>query len=228
MSKNNPRLNKMVQDVFAAEQAEIYCDQAINQIALAGRLDLSLPENAIQFRDLLKHLQLCSNCQAEFELSQQLLNQSDKDVQINIPPLPDNGRFPISELFKNLLNVEFPGFAPILGQALTRGEELGVEPTAISLPDTDLVLEIDVGINENNQSNRDLFITLMDEADDDNPTLGEGSSVWLHQDTQSPVIQEQIFDELGDLNFTNLSPGTYTIRLQINNQQFAISPIQLP
>lgn len=226
MSNNKPTLDRLINDLFSTGHDEIYCDQATDLMALAAAVDLSEEANQDRFRHLIKHLQFCNNCREEFELVQQVALDTSSINVIEIPNVPNNGRFPILEAVQNILTIQFPGFTPMLGQALTRGEELGFEPTAVSLPNTSVTLEIDVGVSEENQSHRDIFITLLN--DEATASFGEGSSIWLHQETSGPVIQEQAFDELGDLSFTNLQPGSYALLLNINNQHYAISPITLP
>lgn len=225
MSNNKGDVQRLVIDTFSTDEAEIQCDEAAYHMSRAAHLDFSSDAIQLQFAALLKHLQLCTNCSAEFELLQSLASE-DQGLAVEVPPLPNNGRFPQWELAKNALNIRFPGFSSTLGEALTRGEALGLEPTAVSLPNTNISLEIDVDISETNPTQRDLFITLFN----DNPNAGslEGSSLWLHQDINAPIIQEQTFDDLGDLSFRGLPPGSYALRLHISGQQYAISEINLP
>ena len=227
MSNNKNEVTRLVNDTFATNESEIQCDEAVFQMAKAASLDINQAGMQQQFSSLLLHLQFCSNCEGEFDLLQELAQSTQSDKATPTPSVPNNGRFPILQLAKEALKLQFPGFAPVLGQALTRGEELGFEPTAVSLPNSSITLEFDVGVSEESHEQRDLFITLFHEevAHQD---LGEGSVLWLHQDINGPVIQEQSFDELGDLSFTNLPPGTYFLQLQIQSQHVTISAINLP
>ena len=226
MSTESNGADQLIRDIFSTSEAEIQCDEAIYHLARAAAQQLDETAFATQFGALKQHLAFCTNCREEFALLQELA-QEEAGQAITAPyapPLPENGRFPVWERAKNLLNIQFPGFAPLLGTALSRGEELGFEPTAVSLPETSFTLELDVGISEMDASERELFITLLA----DNAEAIEGSSLWLHRDINGPVIQEQALNALGDVTFTQLQPGTYALRLFLADRHYAISAIQLP
>lgn len=225
---DNQQIRRLGQDIFATDQNEIQCDEAMTQMVLAANSDLDEADLAQQFGGLLHHLHLCANCAAEFALLQEVTAADQAELnEIVAPAPPENGRFPIWQLAKNALRLEFPGFAPTLGAALTRGEAFGTEPAVLELPNSSLTVEFDVGIDETNAERRELLITIF--ADDPDVQEGlEGSSLWLYRSPAEPVIQEQTVNPLGDVMFKELMPDTYTLRLNLVEQQVAISSIVVP
>ena len=227
MSNNKDELSRLISDAFATKESGIQCDEAVFQMARAATANLHDIDVKRQFIALWQHLELCTNCTAEFNLLQEVMQAESVETRLHIPPPPDNGRFPIWQLAKNALHIQFPGFSPAFSHALTRGEELGVEPTTVPLPIIPFSIEFDVGINEDDSNQRDLFITFLNDSPTQTETV-EGRSLWLQKDIRGPILQEQVLDELGDATFTHIHPGNYTLRLHLPKQQYIISPITLP
>jgi hypothetical protein len=228
MNEEEKRLTKMLEDVFATQESEIYCDAASTQMIQSAQMQLSDEKSQQRFPELWHHFRVCSDCQEEYRMMHDMIHLEETgqlEYPQVIPPVPDRQHSPRWSL-QDAISRIFPGFPPSLASALARGEDLGVEPAEIALEDQ-VRLELDVGIHETNQDLRDLFGNVLTDNERLEARL-EGTPIWLQLEADGPIIQEEALDEFGDFSFTGIAPGQYALRLQITGKMFIVSDINVP
>ncbi len=142
----------------------------------------------------------------------------------HIPPLPDGGGPVTWKRAKDALTALFPGFPPALVEAVTRGDDWGIEPAKVTLAQGELQVTFDVATNERDAGLRDLFCTVSVAGQE----ALEGAPVWLQLGDEGPAVREKALDELGDVFFARLRPGRYALRLHLAGREYIVTGIVLP
>lgn len=230
MNTEIDKLTHLVQDIFATRDDEIQCTQARTQMTRAAQALLSDDDARREYPAMWYHFRFCQDCAEEYKMLRELMaleTTGQLDYPLDVPPSPDGGKKTIWSLTKEAITAFFPGFAPTLAEALTRGQELGVEPAVIELAHGRLTVMVDVGQHETDPALRNLFINATT-LDDRLQTNLDGSLIWLQLGDLGPAIQEQVLDSFGDVAFRNVSPGQYTIRLQVAGEEYGILGVDIP
>lgn len=222
-------ISKFLQDVFATNDEEIHCREAGTLMTQSADANLTHEASQERYPVLWRHLAVCFDCAQEYELLLALTNLEaveQLERPSYIPPLPDGGKPAFWKRAKDALTAVFPGFAPDLAAAITRGQERLFTPVEVSLWDDRLFIEFDVAPHEADPQYRDLYITMASE-DEAIVKLLDGVLLWLQINDEGPAVYNELLLE-ADAIFTHVSPGSYTLRWQLASRECAVMNIILP
>lgn len=225
MRKEQNSLARLVRDVFATRDDEIQCEEAGILTARCADALLSDDESRRQYPALWQHFRFCPDCAQEYRMAIELaqLEATGKlERPAHVPPLPDGGGPTVWKRAQDALTALFPGFTPAQVEALTRGDDWGLEPVELALGQ--LQIALDVAPNERDAGLRDLFCTV---SAPDQESL-EGAPVWLQLGDEGPAVREGALDELGDVSFARLPPGKYALCLRLAGREHVVTGIVLP
>lgn len=230
MTDDQTHLTSAVNRVFGTTGHEISCDAASIFMAQAVDARLSEESSQQQYPELWQHFQFCPDCAAEYEMLFDLAAAIDVETAtaVNIPPRPKTETNTLRQQIQQTFQAIFPGFVPQVAAALTRGDDLAFEPVELTI-DNQLTLELDVGVNEDDPTLRDLYCHLSARTREiENALEGSTASLSLEADDIS-ILQEESISQLGDVSFTGLTAvTTYILRFQLANNLYEISGIQMP
>ncbi len=229
MNEKMRAVHELVAEIYATQPVELFCDQASVLIARAADSRLTDAELQKLYPDLWQHFNVCPNCTAVYDLTMELARTDELPSPEQIPPLPTRASAPNSfwQWFKESITTQFPGFQPAVSLAIQRGlDSLQMEPVSVDLGG-DFEISFDVTQHEADTSRRDLLCTLF-VAGDSPIEQFEGCAVWLQQDDNNLILQEQTLDNLGDVMFTNIEPGKYNLLLHLAKQKYLITDVMLP
>jgi len=229
MSDHEVDARRMLDDIFATRDDELYCDAAQTLIARISDACLSDLEARQLYPELWHHFRFCVDCATEYALVQEL-TQREAAGQLRKPAHihPRPVYFPtLTERLQNLRQRVFPGFTPNVVAAVTRG----LEPTEIGcdilLEPGELTLTLDLLPNPDGATYRDLYGTLASDTSTQTAEW-EGAILWLVDATSENVLQERTLNELGEVTFEALRPGTYQLYLLLRGQTYQITDLTLP
>lgn len=228
MDETERNLRRLIDDIFTTEEDELSCDRAL--VSMAQSVDMGLDENASRrrFPALWHHFRFCPDCAAEYEMLLSLVQAESEQLlpaTLAIPPRP-GGKQPTHWRFEHsAITALFSGFS--FSQAATRLRSEEGERKAPPINMGPLVIQLGVAPNEEHSGSYDVFCTVTT-SDDALLVLLMGTSVWLQQGEEGPVVQEQQLDEFGETHFVTVLPGRYTVRLQIADQTYGLYRVDVP
>lgn len=241
-------LNRLLKDIYATDIREIQCDKAMIKTVRSVYASLSEEQSRLQYPYLWLHFRFCRDCWQEYQMLCDLVEmeksgQLQYPTRIPAPPaLPKPARGPSS---KDIIRALFPGFWFALDKPIaasraqdrefhpvrrqTRRREF--EPVDVSLAEEStsspvIKIKFDLVAQEYHRALYDLCCTIStDEALKDKL---DGALAWLQQGDEGPGRQEKALNHLGDVTFTGLKAGEYTLCLQLAKQTYAVTGIALP
>lgn len=226
MTKQTDKLNRLVQDVFATQTDEIQCEAAAVEMVRASTRPLAAEELQAQYPRLAHHLQFCANCAQEYELLRAVMADEaagELTIPLAIPPVPNE----LPSLWRQIqdkVTAVFGGFSDTAPLALSRGSRLGIDPVDVDLDDGNVTVTIDVDVSEQDESLRNLFITIMPLTE----MQLEGVTAALIRAANHHIIAETTLDELGDGAFLEIPPGQYELLWQTAAHTYVIEDLILP
>lgn len=234
MSDNQQQLPKLIEHISITEDMEIDCSQAATQMEQIAAANLSEAQSRHAYPDLWHHFQFCPDCRAEYEMLvalAQAYHANELTAAAALPTIPGQTDSLLQRL-QRAVDFLFGGFETAVFSTDTsaalrrshRGELFG-DPVEIELDD-DLLIIFDVKINEAEPTLSDLFCTV-ETADLADPAALEGFAAWLLEDDKT-VLSEQSLDISGDVLFSQLIPGAYTLLLHINGRDYVINNLIVP
>lgn len=223
------QLTRLVEDIFATRGDEVHGDTVEAQMILATEAQLADSDSQQRYPAMWHHFRFDPDAEREYRMMMELVQMEaagELAQPARIPAPPPKDDFGFGQQIRNAVSAVFAGFAPATASALTRGESMGVEPVEIEFADGAFVIEVDVDIAESSPELRDLFCRVM--IDDELANQLEAAPILLQTGAGGPILQEESLDELGDATFTNVEPGSYTIHLQLTDQQYTIENVTIP
>lgn len=222
-------LSRFLQDLFNREEDEIHCHEAGDLMVRAANAQLMPEALQEQYPALWHHFEVCPDCTQEYELLLELMRRElagELESPPHLPALPDGGGAAVWQWAREAITAVFPGFAPELATAVTRGQALLFAPVAVSLWDGRLVVEFDLAPHEDDPQYRDLYVT-MSSADDSLAAMLDGITLWLQKNEIGPAVYEETL-LAGDAIFARVSPGDYSLRWRLAGHDCAVRNIHLP
>ncbi len=229
MVEKEPNLSRFLKDVFSSGADEVHCNEAGDLMVQAANAQLKSEEVQVRYPALWRHFEACSDCAQEYDLLLELTRREMADQlepSPHPPALPDSGDTAVWQRARDAITAIFPGFAPELATAVTRGQELLFAPVEVSLWDGRLSVEFDLAPHEADPHYRDLYITMSSE-ENALATLLDGLILWLQINDEGPASHKEILLE-ADAVFRRISPGTYSLRWWVENRECAVTNISLP
>lgn len=218
--------------VYRASPDDISCDEAaLVLVRLAEQAQANSASEPLSFElvktqepTLWQHILTCAECMGEFQLLLDLFNivaADEMPTELTIPAPPDSPSLVerIGAALEKALS--FPGF-PSLTLAPTRGQQLNLGPVTLELGGG-LSLEISPAINGEDESKRDLFVTLL--AEEDAGEAYEGERIALFYAGTETTKAEGVIDEMGDAVLAALEPD---IAYDLQFQLIRIANISIP
>lgn len=235
MNEHTGRPNRLITDINNTSDFEIYCSQVGILIARCAQALLTDEESQRQYPEMWQHFHFCADCAEEYRMVMDFarMEQSEPLAAIGrIPSRPDAGSPFIWRRAKDAILELFPGFSPAFGAALTRSgtsSELDLAaPVEVALGERqELRIEFDLAANEQDRRLRDLFCILWTDDDELRGAL-EAAPVWLKAGDQGPAIREGAWDDLGEVSFSAIQPGEYSLHLQLAGQEYDVLGIRIP
>lgn len=229
MANEEQSISKFLHDIFTTNDEEIHCDDASALMIQSAGATPTHEASQARFPALWRHLAVCSDCTQEYELLL-ALTKLEATEQLEVPPdfpaLPDGGKPAIWNRARDAITAVFPGFAPDLAAAVTRGQERLFAPVAVSLEHGQLSVEFDVAPHEDDPQYRDLYITMLSQ-DKATAELLDGVPLWLQIEDEGPALYNELLLE-ADAAFMHISPGSYTLRWQLSGRDWAVMNVTLP
>ncbi len=231
MNNKYETLLRLVSDIYAVQDDDIQCEMAATLIMQSSEGLLSDEVSRKQYPSLWRHFDVCADCAREYQILVSL-NRLETNNQLRqpeqIPPIPGREYSLTWAKIKEAIIKTFPTFTSTPDLVPQRSEgRLGLEPITIELESKKVYIDLLVDGNATIPKNYDLICTI-ETLDDADGILLEGTPVQLQRGLDETLIQEQTLDELGELAFINLAPGSYTLRFTLNRQEYVVTQIELP
>ena len=223
-------LIKAMDRVYSAEQSDITCQAAA--VFMAQIVDQDSREQGLelsaQFPELFRHLKVCTDCAAEYQILLSFAEAvaDESGSPITVPARPDR-----KNLFETALAavdklINFPGFGR-LATGPVRGGNLDVAPAEIDLGGG-FLLEIDLALNPKNSALRDIFVSV--QAGDEMSDIElEGVSVSLAEVGEHEQIATAMLDRYGEALLPAVAPDIfYFLQIELNSIVSRVQYIKLP
>lgn len=236
MNEYTDRLRRLKADINSTSDFEVYCSRVGILIARCTQALLTNDESHRQYPEMWQHFRFCADCAAEYGMAMDVarMEQSEPFAEIKcMPPRPDAGSPFVWRQAKDAILALFPGFSPALGAALTRSGAVAsdldlAEPVGVTLGEGQgLRIEFELAVNEQNRKLRDLFCILWTDDDEIRNAL-EAAPVWLKAGDQGSAVRKGAWDDLGEVSFSAIQPGEYSLHLQVAGQEYDVLGIRVP
>lgn len=220
-------LHQLITDVFAADPDTIRCEQAERLIAVVVDQHLDEAEAKGRYPDLFSHMQTCPTCAGIYSMVTeytQLEASGDLPIPPKVPPMPAKLRQTKGGQFSNVIRVLFPGFGLAAPIPQLRGRSR-TAPVTVALDD-DLQIELRIETSSASAELRTLYCEFAYQG----TAGGTGPSTVTATLEREPAGEvEQTQDALlsRGVQFLDIEPHRYRLRLAIRNKDYLIEQIDL-
>jgi hypothetical protein len=237
---------KFLEDIFATRQVEIQCDQAEDAIAQCAAEGFTDEEARKRYPGLFHHFQFCSDCAAEYEMLMDFAREEaaglvKRPAYIPPPPIvapetplvtePEEKEPDILNRAADALRAVVEGLNPLrqnpLQPALAmRDRRLSEAPDTIEMEGGEVTITLALKSEPNNPSTRRLICNV-ETTNDEWEAAFEAAQSWLAQEPTGEPVQEQTLNQFGAATFTEIALGVYTLHLDLADQHFVISDLEI-
>lgn len=240
----NRAVAQFLDDIFATQPHEIDCDEAEIAIANCAASGLSDEEARRRHRDLFTHFRFCSDCAEEYQMVTTYMRQKAAGQikqPARIPPVP--------KLFPVVASVPPPSildeigrriFGPIregidqVADAMTprnlagafRSIALSAERKAIPMEGGEVTAIPSVKPETEEPELRRLLCTIKTTNPDLKAKLAS-ASIWVTKEGDDTTLQEHDLNKFGEVTFTKLSPGTYSLHWLLADREFVLPGLEI-
>lgn len=228
--KKSTKLDKLVRDIYTLAEDSISCDEARILIMRCSDHLFSEDETRKEYPQLFQHFEFCRSCERKYRdiMAVSQLEASGKlPKSRRILPMPPINPSPIERIRTAIVRI-FSGFSPEVSLAVRsrRGAER-FRPELIDFAPEPLILSLRL-TNDHNRSDLRVINGFIEVGDSQLAEELEGTTISLESADGSAIVQESTVSDLGDFEFAEVLPATYSLWFRLHKREYAVTNLALP
>lgn len=251
MSKGQTQTNSVnravvqfLDDIFATQPHEIDCDEAEIEIANCAAAGLSDEEARRRHGDLFTHFRFCSDCAEEYQMvttymRQKAAGQIKQPARVprvpNLTPIapdkprpvsPDRPEIGILGPIREGIQQIAEAMAPLNLAGAFRGIALSSERVQVPMEGGEVTAILSVKPEPEEPELRRLLCMIKTTKPDLKAKLAS-TSIGLTKGEDDITLQEHDLNKFGDVTFTKLAPGTYSLHWLLADREFVLPGLEI-